>query len=68
MARDKAKDDKLFNCSEPHEIKYVAGLYGSNSAKVETFLKEKCASNVIYHSTHLQVYNLINKELGLPLP
>ena len=27
MARDKAKDDKHFNCTQAHETDYVAGLY-----------------------------------------
>ena len=27
MARDKAKDDQLFNCQQEYEIDYVANLY-----------------------------------------
>ena len=38
MARDKARDDKFFNCKQEHEDGYVAGLYGSNKDKVSAFL------------------------------
>jgi len=67
MARDKEKDDLLFNCSQKHEVDYVAGLY-NDSDGVRKLLKEKCASNIIYHSTHKKVYELINKELGYVIP
>ncbi|WP_167882127.1 hypothetical protein [Leptospira semungkisensis] len=67
MARDMSKDKNLFNCHEDHEINYVAGLYPDHQ-KVREFLKEKCASKEIYHSTHDKVYELIHKELGYPIP
>ena len=67
MAKDKAKDDELFNCSEPHEINYVADLY-EESQEVREFLKEKCDSEDIHHSTHKEVYELIQEELGYSLP
>ncbi len=69
MARDKAKDDKLFNCSQQSEHDYVAGLYSSEQRpSVRTFLKNGCASNLIYHSTHHQVYSLIKQKLGYEIP
>lgn len=68
MARDKAKDDSMFNCSQEHERAYVSGLYGANKSKVEEFLKKKCASKAISNSTHKQVYDLIQKELGYAVP
>jgi len=64
MARDKARDDKYFNCKQEHED----GLYGSNKDKVSTFLSNKCDNNTIKYSTHKEVYNLIKEELGYPLP
>jgi hypothetical protein len=67
MARDKAKDDKYFNCSENHELVYVSGLY-VNSDKVKAFLKEKCADKTISYSTHMEVYELIEKELDYSIP
>lgn len=68
MARDKAKDDKYFNCSQESERRYVSGLYAPNGLRVETFLTSKCASNAIKYSTHMQVYRLIQSELGYPIP
>ncbi len=55
-----ASDHDLFNCSEEHEINYVASLYKDKLNKtVKEFLIEKCKSNDIYHSTHAQVYSLL---------
>ena len=67
MARDKAKDDKFFNCQQEHEDHYVANLY-SDSKKVSEFLEEKCNSGEIKYSTHKQVYEMIKKELGFSIP
>jgi len=67
MARDKAKDDKHFNCSEKHELDYVSELY-PDVYKVLTFLDEKCENNTIHYSTHMEVYQLIERELGYPIP
>jgi len=67
MARDKAKDDKYFNCSQQHEHDYVANLY-PNPGKVKEFLKRKCQSGKISNSTHLEVYRLIQSELGFAIP
>jgi hypothetical protein len=67
MARDKAKDDSLFNCGQDWELKYVASHY-SDKDKVYNFLKKKCGSDEIYHFTHKQVYELIKKELGYSIP
>jgi hypothetical protein len=67
MARDKAKDDKLFNCSQEHEFQYVSGLY-SSIFRVLTFLKSNCADNTIKNLTHLEVYKLIQTKLGFPIP
>ncbi|MDY0180726.1 hypothetical protein [Aliarcobacter skirrowii] len=68
MARDKARDDKFFNCKQEHEDGYVAGLYGSNKDKVSAFLSKKCSDNIIKYSTHKEVYSLIKEELGYSLP
>lgn len=68
MARDKAKDDKHFNCTQTHENDYVSGLYGYNKDKVSKFLTENCKTNAIKNSTHKDVYELIYKKLGYPVP
>ena len=67
MARDKAKDDKYFNCSQEHEINYVAGLYTSRQ-EVVSFLRRKCNDGTIHYYTHMQVYQLIQRELGYSIP
>jgi len=67
MARDKAKDDKYFNCGQEHEFDYVSGLYAEKE-KVYDFLKKKCSDKTISYSTHLEVYKLIEKELGYSTP
>lgn len=67
MGRDKAKDDKYFNCSQQHEIDYVAGLY-KEKEKVRNFLITKCKDGTIKNNTHKEVYQLIEKELGYPIP
>ncbi len=61
------KDSELFNCSEKHELNYVSGLY-DNRKEVYAFLKKKCKSGDIKNSTHKEVYELIKKELGYPIP
>lgn len=68
MARDKAKDDNLFNCSQEHEINQVASHYGENKFLVYTFLKQKCHSGTINHFSHLKVYNLIKEHLAYEIP
>lgn len=68
MARDKAKDDKYFNCSEEHENNYVSSLYGDNQTTVSVFLETECEDNTINYSTHMEVYELIKNELGYAIP
>jgi hypothetical protein len=68
MARDKAKDDKHFNCTQPHETDYVAGLYPHAKEEVKTFLASACKSNALHNSTHKEVYDLIKTKLGHSQP
>ena len=68
MARDKAKDDRMFNCNQEHEHSQVASHYGANTEKVLKFLKDSCARDDIYRFTHAQVYQLIKDKLGFPVP
>ncbi len=67
MARDKAKDDVYFNCSQEHELNYVANLYVSSN-EVKQFLKRKCSDGTINYKTHYEVYTLIKNELGYAIP
>lgn len=68
MARDKAKDDKYFNCSQEYENNYVSNLYGDNQVVVSVFLETACKDNTINYSTHMKVYELIKEKLGYAIP
>ncbi len=68
MARDKAKDDLMFNCNQVHEHTQVASHYGTNEENVLKFLKDSCAKGDIFYFTHAQVYKLIEDKLGLAIP
>ncbi|MCK9200207.1 MAG: hypothetical protein M0P59_09560 [Gallionella sp.] len=68
MARDKAKDDQLFNCNQDYELDQVASHYGLHKKQVLEFLKSSCASKLLSHTTHHEVYTLIKIEFGYPIP
>jgi len=68
MARDKAKDDLMFNCSQDYEADQVASHYGENKKKVLDMLKKACSDGLISDSTHKEVYELIKVKLNLPIP
>jgi hypothetical protein len=66
MARDKARDDKFFNCSQDSEHDYVAGCYAEKDRpRVREFLKKGCADGTIKGMTHAELYDLIEAKLGL---
>jgi len=67
MARDKSKDDKYFNCKQEHEFEYVSGLYEEKD-KVYDYLKAECEDSIVKYSTHEEVYKMIEKDLGYPVP
>lgn len=60
MARDKAKDNLYFNCSQEHELNYVSSLY-PNKTTVYNILKKKCSEGRINYFTHKQIYELIKE-------
>jgi len=67
MARSKFYDDQAIKCEQPHVINYLSHLYGKNE-DVESFLRRHFARRTIHGKTHLEVYQLIEKELGIPIP
>jgi hypothetical protein len=67
MVRDKFRDDDLFISHDEWELKSVAELY-ARKKEVYNFLKEKSKKGNLRNLTHLLVYELINKELQLPIP
>lgn len=68
MGRDKAKDDAYINCEEVHELSYVASLYGEKKDEVMSFLLNKCEIGTVNYVTHKEVYERIEKKLGLKIP
>ena len=68
MARNKAKDDLLFNCSQYHENTYISNLYGDDSDEISIFLDDKCEDNTINNFTHMDVYKLIKSKYGYAIP
>jgi hypothetical protein len=67
MGRDKSRDDKYFNCQQEHESYYVSKLY-TNKEKIHQYLASKCNSGKINYSTHMEVYKMIQNDLGYPIP
>lgn len=47
-----SKDSKFFNCSEPHEISYLAGKFDAPRLEVIAKIKELCKAKKIHYSTH----------------
>lgn len=68
MARNKARDDEFFNCDQEHERDYVARQYPEHYKEVYDFLMQKCQNRQIHYSKHIDVYQLIERELGYPIP
>lgn len=66
MSRDKARDDRLFNCDQEHEIDYVVSLYDDqHKEQVRKLIKDCCADNTFSNSTHKDVYQMIKDKLGI---
>ena len=68
MGRDKARDDVYVNCEEVHELAYMASLYGEKKDEVMSFLLSKCEIGKVNYITHREVYEQIEKNLGLRMP
>lgn len=47
-----AKDIKFFNCSQKHEIEYLAKKFQESKQDVIAKIKELCKNNIIHYSTH----------------
>lgn len=68
MARDKARDDKYFNCFQEHEVQYVCNLYPYDRERVRAYIKKSCSSGSLKYVTHKRLYELIQRDLGLSIP
>ncbi len=59
-----ASDSKFFNCSEKHEIEYLAKKFAEPKDEVIAKIKELCKNNTIKYSTHKEAEQaLINSGL-----
>ena len=48
------RDQKFFNCSEKHEIEYLAKKFKEPKEEVIAKIKELCKAKIIHYSTHAQ--------------
>ena len=46
------KDKKYFNCSQQHEIDYLAKKFKGPHKEIVQKIKELCKTKVIHYSTH----------------
>ncbi len=67
MARSKSFDNKSIKCDQAHSINYFSHLYGKDE-KVERFLRRHFALKTIHDKTHIELFRMIEKELGVPIP
>ncbi|WP_066628762.1 hypothetical protein [Labilibacter marinus] len=67
MARSKSNDKQVFTCEQTHQLNYFSHLYNKNE-DVEKFLRRSCATGTIDKKTHIEVFKLIEEELGYPIP
>ena len=47
-----SKDKKFFNCSEQHEIDYLAKKFKGPHKEIVEKIKELCKAKLIHYSTH----------------
>lgn len=56
-----SSDKKFFNCSEPHEVEYLAKKFVEPKEEVIAKIKELCKGKIIKYSTHQEAeQSLIN--------
>lgn len=67
MTRDNKKDDIEFKCHQDSELNYVASLY-EDKLIVKAFLIGNCKIRSIKYFTYVEIYKLIEKELGYSIP
>lgn len=48
------RDSQYFNCSEKHEIEYLAKKFKEPKEDVIAKIKELCKDKTIHYSTHVQ--------------
>lgn len=56
-----SKDYKYFNCSEQHEINYLASKFDAPKEEVISAIKKLCKEKKIHYSTHEEAENELIK-------
>jgi hypothetical protein len=56
------KDKKFFNCSEQHEIKYLASKFQGSKEEIVAAIKRLCKEKKIKYSTHAEAENILISE------
>ncbi len=55
------KDKKFFNCSQKHEVDYLARKFKENKEEVVAKITELCKNKKIHYSTHQEAEALLIK-------
>ena len=56
-----SKDHKFFNCSQKHEVEYLASKFHGDKKEVIKTIKDLCKEKKIHYSTHKEAeQELIN--------
>ncbi len=64
------KMHKYFNCSEEHEVRYLAGKFNESTNEVISAIRQLCLAKVIHYSTHeeaersLELMGFTKKSVG----
>lgn len=56
------KDRKYFNCSERHEIEYLAKKFKEPKEEVIAAIKKLCKAKKIHYSTHQEAEQALKDE------
>ena len=52
-------DSKFFNCSEKHEVDYLASKFLGSKEEIVAKIKELCKTKKIHYSTHKEAEQLL---------
>ena len=55
------KDKKYFNCSQSHEVSYLASKFVGDRQEIIAKIKELCKKKVIHYSTHQEAEQALIK-------
>lgn len=67
MSRNKSNDKDVFYSDQIYQLNYFSHLYDHNQ-DVDKLLKRLCAIGTLDNKTHLEVFKIVQEELGHPFP